>query len=111
VFDEIDAVHETAFHCLPFLLPSWRIAAECQYVLAAVRFRLLLGLIWDNMRHEKLFFEGDGGTHTKGNIDFLLWHVGACQVHTGLEANERLACLDHFGSEFGRAPAGIPVVA
>ena len=48
-------------------------------------------------------------TYTKRNVDLLLWHVGASEVHTRLNADQALACLDHLTREVGGSPTSIPV--
>lgn len=35
-------------------------------------------------------------TYSEGNVDLILWHVGACQVHASLEAKEALTGLHHL---------------
>lgn len=48
-------------------------------------------------------------THLKRNIDLLCRHIGASQMHAGLDTDEALACFDHFRGQIRRTPSGVPV--
>jgi hypothetical protein len=47
-------------------------------------------------------------TYPEGNIYFLLWHVGAGQMHACFDSDKLLACFDEFGGEVGCSSTSIP---
>lgn len=47
-------------------------------------------------------------TYCEGDVDLFSGHVGACQVHASLDAEEALTCLYHLRCEIRGATASIP---
>ena len=47
-------------------------------------------------------------THAQRDIDFLLRHARASEMHAGLHPNEFLACFDEFRGELRCASSGVP---
>lgn len=85
VLDEIAGVLEAVLGGSPLLLGTGRVAAEGEDVGAAG----LVGLV-------------------ESVVDLFHAHVGAGQVHAGLETVHRLGLQDHLAGELGNASAGTP---
>src|SRR5258707_175950 len=93
--NQIDAVHETALNGLPFFLSHWRITSEGKDVPTAMLLGFLRGKIGFEQTREK------GVSYPECIVYFFFGHVGACEMHTCLNANKPLACFYHLRCEVG----------
>lgn len=113
VADQVDTMSKPTIDGLPFVLALWWVTAKGEDISAAELFSVLTeGSVGNFSRgsHETGMGE-ESRTHPESNVDLLLRHVRAREVHACLDADQALACLHQLGGKVGRPSTSVPALS